>query len=157
MSAFDRLVELRDSLSVVLVDKIAITPAEPPATDECSALYVWAARIFHSPAGVVTGGDEAGCFYRRSYELRYRLDVCYPPRDDGREYSAVEYQAKSEEIYQLADDAWCAVSADANDGLLFLGVDCEDVVIREITIDAQGDRVSAEGSVLLTDPCPVGS
>jgi hypothetical protein len=149
----EQLVEIATLLEIELnPDRVAVTDGEPAVSDSCSAVYVWGVRIFDSPTGVTARGDEAGCLYRRAYEMAYRIDVCHPVTE--AEPDPDDYLAAATRLYDLADRAWCALADAASSGILFQGADCEDVVIRSIDIGPpQGDRLSAQGGVLLTWPC----
>jgi hypothetical protein len=92
--------------STVTVQKVAVTPPNPAASDNCSAVYVWADQIFDSPIGVQARGDDAGCAYRRAYELRYRIDVCMPVGAGGREVTTAQFLDTSTELYDYADTVW---------------------------------------------------
>ena len=158
----DLLVDVAALIEVtVALEKVAVSPREPAATDKCDAAYVWGSQIFDSPIGVQERGNEAGCFFRRAYEIRYRIDVCDPPRDDGREHTTSDMGAKADEFYTYADDVWCAIAHAASDGTLFdppNTTKCEDIVVGPINFSGQADRISAEGSIRVTHPCsPQGS
>jgi len=130
-----------------------LTAGEPAATDDCSAVYVWASEIFDSPVGVSARGDDAGCYFRRAYELNYRIDVCVPIHEDGSELTATESLVLAASIYDKADAAWCTLAHGAADGSMF-DVGCEDIVIGPLVVGApQGDRVSANGSLRVTLAC----
>jgi hypothetical protein len=146
-------------LQIVLdLETSAVTVGEPAASDDCSAVYVWAREIFDSPVGVVERGDAAGCFYRRAYEFGYRIDICLDIHDDGSELTSTESLALAVELYDLCDAAWCTLAHGASDGTLF-DIDCEDIIIGPLVIgEPRGDRVSATGSLRVTWPCsPEGS
>lgn len=161
MSLIDLAVDLASLIEATIsVEKVAVTPGEPAASDECSAAYVWGEQIFDSPIGVQARGDEAGCAYRRAYEIRYRIDVCMPVGQGGKEITTAQFLSKSTELYDHADDVWCALVENASAGSLFAvtGIACEDIVVGTLQIqEPQGDRVSAEGYVRVTYPCQVGS
>lgn len=144
--------------ATVAVEFVAVTAGEPAHTDRCSAAYVWLVRNFDSPAGVTARGDDAGCLYRRGHEFGYRIDVCHPPRADGREYTVTEHAAKAAELYDYADAVFCALMENAAAGTLFDQVNvisCEDIVIGEQVVgEVTGDRVSARGTLRVTNPCP---
>jgi hypothetical protein len=153
-----RLVEVSGLIdATVTVEQAHITAGEPASSDNCSAVYVWADRIYDSPVPFDVR-TEPGCFYRRTYDIRYRIDLCHQIHDDGSELTQVEALTEAVSLYDMADDVFCALTAAAVDGTLFTGADCEHVVIGEITFGVDGDRVSAAGSVRVTWPCePEGS
>ena len=92
MSLIDLAVDLASLIeATITVDKVAVTPGTPAASDECTAAYVLGEQIFDSPIGVQARGDEAGCVYRRAYEIRYRIDVCMPVEQGGREVTTAQY------------------------------------------------------------------
>lgn len=142
--------------AAVAVEKVAVTPGEPAATDKCSAVYVWGSQVFDSDVPVQARGDIAGCFYRRAYVINYRIDVCMDLTEDGSELSTAEYLAKSTEYYDLIDTVWCMLNYRASDATLFDDIgSCEDINLQPVVIGGPiGDRISATGTIRVTDPCP---
>jgi len=163
-AAADGLVEFAVAIVVRLqtvldLDTSAVPAGEPAASDDCSAVYVWATQIFDSPEGVTARGDDAGCYFRRAYEFFYRIDICMDIHDDGSALTPAESLAHAVALYDLADAAWCTLAHGASDGSLFdittFGAACEDIVLGPLVIgDPQGDRVSATGSLRVTWACP---
>jgi len=160
----DGMVEFAVAIEVRLqtaldLDTSEVTAGEPAASDDCEAVYVWAAQIFDSPQGVSARGDDAGCYFRRAYEFFYRIDLCVPIHDDGSALTAAENLALAVSLYDKADAAWCTLAHGASDGTLFdittFGAGCEDIVLGPLVIGSpQGDRVSATGSLRVTWACP---
>lgn len=153
---------LEDALAPYGPDRVTVTPGEPavPAGESCRAVWVWASGIFHSIEAPLDAGDEAGCFYRRTYQIHYRMDVCLPINSDGSDLSTSQYLAVSETIYGMGDAAWCALTYAASAETLFQTIgSCEEIAVRRLEITApQGGYVSAEGTILVSDPCdPPGS
>ena len=136
-----------------------MTADEPPASDDCSAAYVWGIRIYDSGQTFSARGDDPTCLFRRTYEFGYRLDVCRTVRDDGRELTSAEYLADAQDFGDKADAIWCGLASAAIAGTLFDTLDaCEDVNIGEFVVNsAQGDRISGTGTLKVTYPCRVGS
>lgn len=158
----DLLVDIAAALEPLGTQKVAVTPGRPAATDKCSAVYVWGSQIFDSDVGVQARGDIAGCVYRRAYVINYRIDVCMDLHEDGSELTTAEYLAKATELYNLADEAFCALTHAASNGTLFDPAnhpECKDINFQQLVItEPQGDRVSAEGTIRVTHPCePEGS
>jgi len=153
------LVELCSDVLTVLetleLDKYAVTVGEPAASDGCSGVYVWGISIYDSDAPLNPRGDDAGCFFRRTYEIGYRIDLCHKVRGDGKELTASESLKESTEVYDAFDEAWCALASAASDETLFPDISgCEYVVIGELEIsDPLGDRVSGTGIIKVTAPC----
>lgn len=161
MSAIDLAVDLASLIEeTIAVQKVAVTPGSPAASDKCSAAYVWASRIYHTSQPLQISADDAGCYYYRAYEFRYRIDVCMPIGEGGKEIDTDQFLEKSTELYDYADAVWCAIAAAASAGSLFavVGIDCEAVTVGELVFSEPiGDRVSAEGYVRVSYPCQVGS
>ena len=153
----DLAVELANLIeTTIVVDKVAVTAGSPAASDKCSAVYVWGSQIFHSPQPLQVAADDAGCFYRRAYELRYRIDVCRTVTQNER--TEAQQLAEATRLYDYADEVWCAITSNASAGSLFTDSDCESVTVGALEIgDPLGDRVSAEGYVRVTYPCLPGS
>ena len=155
--AADGMAEFATTIAVrlqtaLLIDAV-VTAGEPAASDDCSAVYVWAPQVFDSPEGVSARGDDAGCYFRRAYEFSYRIDVCVPIHKDGSELSAAEALTLAVLLYDLADAAWCTLAHGASDGTLF-DIKCQDIVLGPLEIGApEGDRVSASGTLRVTWPC----
>lgn len=153
----DLLVDIAE-LFESLASKVQVTAGQPPAAsgEDCPpTFYVWGGAIYHSAIPNQRSGTEPGCFYRRTYDISWRLDVCYPVRADGKDLTTAEWLAVSETLYGLTDQAWCALTAAASDGSLFDLGSCEDITIGEAVFsDPHGGLVSAQGSVQVTHPCP---
>lgn len=153
----DLLVDVAELIeATIAVQKVAVTPGQPAASDKCSAAYVWGNQIFDSPIGTQARGDEAGCVYRRAYEIGYRIDVCVDMNEDGSELSTADYATLSQTFYDYADLVWCAITHAAAGGTLFQTIEtCEDIVVGALLFGSPiGDRVSATGSIRVTHPCP---
>lgn len=155
----DLLVDVTELLEVELSayepERVSVwfgRPSHP--TGECGPhVWVWGTTIYHSNLPNERTGPEATCFYRRTYEMRYRIDVCYPiAANDLTDTVALE---TAEKLYGLADDAWCAITAAASSGTLFATIgDCDDITVGELVIaEPQGGIVSAEGTIQVSNPC----
>lgn len=157
----DLLVDIAALFEATLaVDKVAVTAGEPGATDKCSAVYVWGIRVYDSEFPLTPRGDDAGCFFRRTYEIGYRIDTCHKVRNDARELTATESLAEAQILYDLGDLAWCTLTAAIVDGTLFDAanqVECGFISVGELRYDSQGDRHSASGTLKVTHPCVYGS
>lgn len=142
--------------NTITVDKVAVVAGEPAQTDKCTAVYIWGAAIGNSREAVDFAGNDAGCVYRRAYEFRYRIDICRSLPADGKEQSETVQLAEATQLYDYADDVWCALTAAASAGTLFDSIGgCEAVTVGTLDFESpQGDRVSASGSLRVTDPCP---
>jgi len=159
----DLLVDVAETLEIALTpyapQRVTVTPGEPPApSGNCPAVWVWSSGMYHSTEGPQRSGDEAVCFYRRTYQIHYRIDICMPV--EVSDLTTAQFLEVSEQIYGMSDTAWCALSYAAANSTLFQTIgDCEDVKVRELVItEPQGGFVSAEGTILVTDPCdPPGS
>jgi hypothetical protein len=104
-------------------------------------------------------GNDAGCVYRRAYELRYRIDICRNLTSDGKEQTTAVQLAEATQLYDYADAVWCALTAHASAGTLFTLIsNCDQVTVGTLDFDGpRGDRVSAGGSVRVVYPCVDGS
>lgn len=75
-----------------------------------------------------------------------------------RELTTAQQQEIAIDLYDKADLVWCALAAAAASKTLFAPenvIACEDVIVGALVFgDPQGDRVSATGSLRVTDPCP---
>lgn len=151
----DLAVDLASLIEATAVfHRVTVTAREPEATDDCSAAYVWGVRIYDSDQPLNARGDDAGCYYRRTYELAYRVDFCHQIRADGRELSAAEALAEATQMYDTADAVWCAITAAASNGTLFASISaCEDIAVGDLVFTGQGDRNSANGTLKVTQPC----
>lgn len=153
----DLLVDVAELIETTLtLDKVSVTLPDPPATDKCSAAYVWGSQLYDAEFRTQSRG-EAGCNYQRAYLISYRIDLCYTPAKT--EKTTAEQLAESETYYSDADLIYCALMDAASAGTLFqtLG-SCEDIAIGPLELHApQGDRVSALGTLRVTNPCPAGS
>lgn len=145
--------------STIVVDKVAVTAGEPAQTSQCSAAYVWGVTIGNSREAIDFAGNDPGCVYRRGYEFRYRIDICRDLPGSGREQTTAQQLAEATQLYDYADAVWCALTDAASAGTLFDNIGtCEAVTIGTLDFDSpQGDRVSAGGSLRVTDPCVSGS
>lgn len=143
------------ALEVLGLNKNAVTVGEPAASDDCSAVYVWGISIYDSDAPLNPRGDDAGCFFRRTYEIGYRIDLCHKVRGDGKELTSTESLTEATGVYDAFDLAWCTLAAAASAGTLFTDISgCEYVIIGELEIaDPLGDRVSGTGLIKVTAPC----
>lgn len=150
------LVDVADTIeNAVVVEKVAVTPGEPAASDKCSAVYVWGSQVFDADVSTQARGDIAGCSYIRAYVINYRIDVCMDLTEDGSELTTAEYLEKSTEYYDLIDTIFCELVYRASDGTLFDGLTCQAINLQPIVIGGPiGDRISATGTIRVTDPCP---
>ena len=149
-----RLSDVLDVIqSVTAFDVYAVTPDEPPATDSCSAAYVWPIRTYDSGLSFSARGDDPTCVVRRTYEIGYRIDVCRKVRGDGKEPIPSEYLANALTFSDAMDAVWCALADAKVSGSI--AEFCEDMQVGDLVVNsAQGDRISATGTINLTFPCP---
>lgn len=153
----DLLVDVAALLeATVTVEKVAVTPGEPAASDKCSAVYVWGSQIFDAGVGTQERSQTGSCVYRRAYVINYRIDICH--NVNVEEQSTDDMLAEAQSIYDKADLAWCAIAHAASAKTLFNDpntTQCEDITLGAITIGAPvGDRISASGTIRVTHPCP---
>lgn len=155
----DLLVDVASLIeSTIAVEKVSVTPGEPAATEKCSAAYVWGSLIYDADQSTQQRSDIAGCAYKRTYRISYRIDVCVPTHEDGSELTTAEALTTATTFYDYQDQVMCALMSNAVAGTLFdppNAKKCQDIVIGPLQTDSpQGDRVSATGWIQVDDPCP---
>lgn len=158
----DLLVDVAELIEIELPEavKVSVTPGTPPApaSDCVPQAHVWGNAIYHSDLPNVRGSDDAGCFYRRTYDMSYRIDICYPVQAD--DLTTAQLLAVSSDLYNYSDTVWCAITAAASGGTLFQSIsDCDAITVGELVFsEPLGGIVSATGTIQVSQPCaPEGS
>lgn len=138
--------------------KVSVVFGESSApVGQCPQVVVWGNSIYHSREPLTRASDDADCFYRRTYEIRYRYDTCYPIQDN--DLTTAQFLEVSANLYDTADSIWCLLTSLASTGDLFDDIGgCENINVGQLSFsDPQGGIVSATGYIQVTAPCLAGS
>ena len=149
----DRLEELVALLEELLgsafdVDRYTATAWEPAApSGACDAVWAWIASVEDRRAFV----DD--CLTVTDVTYRYRIDVCYPENDDGRDQTDAQHLATVDKLYGMMEAVWCGLVAEKDAGTL-LSSPCDYVRILPLEVQQRsGGIVSALGGVVAQFPC----